>query len=52
MKRTLNLDPVPQIDQKIWENFCPCLYLSIGQEDIQKCTLFHVQTLILMSQIW
>ena len=31
MKRTWNLAPVLQIVQKIPENYCPCLYLSIGQ---------------------
>ena len=31
MQRTLNLATVFQIVQKIPENYCPCLYLSIGQ---------------------
>ena len=31
MKRTWNLASVLQIVQKIPENYCPCLYLSIGQ---------------------
>ena len=31
LKRTWNLPPVLQIVQKIHENYCPCLYLSIGQ---------------------
>ena len=31
MKRTWNLAPVLQIVQKIPENYCPCLYLSIDQ---------------------
>ena len=48
MKRTWNLAPVFQINQKITENYCPCLYLSVGQvwwlhelwfkRYIQKCT--------------
>ena len=31
LKRTWNLAPVFQIVQKIPENYCPCLFLSIGQ---------------------
>ena len=31
MKRSWNLAPVLQIVQKIPENYCPCLYLSIDQ---------------------
>ena len=52
MKSTWNLAPVLQIVQKIPENYCPCLYLSIDQvwwlnelwfkRYSQKCTLFHV----------
>ena len=48
-----NLATVLQIVQKIPENYCPCLYLSIGQvwwlnelwfkRYTQKCTLSHVQ---------
>ena len=31
LKRAWNLAPVLQIVQKIPENYCPCLYLLIGQ---------------------
>ena len=31
LKKTWNLTPVLQIVQKIPENYCPCLYLSVGQ---------------------
>ena len=31
LKKTWNLAPVFQVVQKIPENDCPCLYLSIGQ---------------------
>ena len=52
LKRNWYLAPVLQIIQKLLENYCSCLYLSIGQvwllselslkRLIQKCTLFHV----------
>ena len=58
-KRTWNLAPVCQIVQKIPENYCPCLFLSIDRicwpnelwfkRYIPKCTLSHV--LIMTSQI-
>ena len=51
LKRTWNLASVSQIVQQITENYCTCLYLSIGQvwwlhdlwfkRYIQKCTLSH-----------
>ena len=31
MEMDLEMDPVLQIVQKIPENHCPCLHLSIGQ---------------------
>ena len=56
-KRTWNLAPILQIIQKIPENYCPCLYLTIGQvwwltelwfkRYIQKCMLSHVVILII-----
>ena len=59
MKRTWNLAPVFPIVQKITGNYCPCLYLSLGQvwwlpelrfkRYIEKCTLSHVLIFILMS---
>ena len=62
LKRVWDLAPVLQIVQKIPENYCPCLYLSIDQvwllnelwfkRYIQKCTLRHVIILIMTSQIW
>ena len=60
LKRTWNLVPVLQIVQKIPENYCPWLYLSIGKvwwlnelwlkRYIQKCTPSHVNTLPLLLQ--
>ena len=60
LKRTWNLAPTLQIFQKIHENYCPCLYLSIGQvcwlnelwfkRYIQKWTLSHL--LILIMTLW
>ena len=51
LKRTWSLAPVLQTVQKITENYCPSLYLSVGQvwllnglwfkRYIQKCTLSH-----------
>ena len=62
LKRAWNVAAVLHIVQKVPENYCPCLYLSIGQvlwfnelwfkRCIQKCTLFHVLILIMTSQIW
>ena len=56
MKRTWNLSPVFQIVQKLYENYCPFLYLSIGQvwllnelwfkRYIQKCTHLDVTDLV------
>ena len=47
---------------KISENYCPCLYLSIGQvcwlyklwfkRYIHKCIQSHLLIFIMMSQIW
>ena len=62
MKRAWNLAPLLQIIQKIPENCCPGLYLSIGQvwcwlnelwfkRYIKKCTLSHELILIMTSQI-
>ena len=58
---TWNLAPVFHIVQKIRENYCPCLYLSIGpvwwlnklwfKRYIQKCTLFHVLILTMTSDL-
>ena len=54
IKKTWNLAPVLQIVQKIPENYCPCLYLLIGQvwwlnelwfeTYIQKCTVLCTNT--------
>ena len=62
MKRTWNLASVPQIVQKIPENYCPYLYLSTGQvwqlnelwfkRYIQKCTLSHVLMFVMTSKTW
>ena len=57
-----NLAPPLQIVQKIFENYCPCLYLYTDQvlllnelwfnRYIQKSTLSHVLIFIMTSQIW
>ena len=62
IKKDLNLAQVLQIVQEIHENYCPCLYLSIGQiwslnevwfkRSIQKCTLSHILILTMTPQIW
>ena len=62
LKKTWNLAPVLQIVQKIPQNYCPWVYLSIGQvwwlnelwskRYIQKYTLSHVLILIMTSHIW
>ena len=54
MKSTWNLAPVLQFVQKIPENDCPCLYLSVGhvwwlnelwfKRYIQKCTISFANT--------
>ena len=59
---TWTLPIVLQIVQKIRENYCSYLYLSIGhvrspnelwfKRYIQKCTLYHVLILMMKSQIW
>ena len=57
LKTTWNLAPVFPTAQKIPENYCPCLYLSISQvwwlselwfkRYIQKCALSYVLILIM-----
>ena len=61
LKRTLNLAPVLQIFQKILENYCPWLYLLIGQvwwlnelwfrRYIRKWALSHVIILIMVTHL-
>ena len=61
LKRTLNLAPVLQIFQKILENYCPWLYLLIGQvwwlnelwfrRYIQRWALSHVIILIMVTRL-
>ena len=50
------LVPVLQIIQKIPENYCPCLYLSIGHElwfkrSIQKCTIPNHQHVVVIDLV-
>ena len=62
LNRTWNLVPVLQLDQKISEKYCSCLYLLIDQvwwvnelwfkRYIQKCFLSHVLIVMMTSQIW
>ena len=59
LKKTWNLALVPQIIQKIHENYCPCIHLSIGQvwwlnelwfkRYNKNSTLSHVLILIMTS---
>ena len=58
-KKNWNLALVPQIVQKIHENYCPCIHLSVGQvwwlnelwfkRYNQNSTLSHVLILIMTS---
>ena len=62
LENSLKLGPIIQIVQKISEKYCSFWYLSSGRvwwlnklwfkRYIQRCTLSHVLTLIMTSQIW
>ena len=62
LENSLKRGPIIQIVQKISEKYCSFWYLSSGRvwwlnklwfkRYIQRCTLSHVLTLIMTSQIW